>query len=179
MMSAEPGDAQACAGEGRIEQRGLAADGAEREQENERSPDGAIQQLRPCRGADVSGEREDGGGEKRGSQGSVELAAEGVEGQGGHKTDQGDVPVEGGVAKEAVFQGREEQEPVEGIRDAGLHLADQRLAAHLVRVPEHGSSVVPGAGLDLQPGGVLIGEVGLVEIVVLRCEESLPVDPYG
>jgi hypothetical protein len=66
------------------------------------------------------------------------------------------------------------QGPIQRERSARLHLAEQRLARPLIRVPHRNTSGVPGSRLHLIPGNNLIGEIEALKESELLAEGELP-----
>ena len=88
--------------------------------------------------------------------------------------EQKEPPVERALAEPTPAQGCGEEDPVERIDYAWLTLADEILPCPFVGAPEWEAAVVPFAGLELQPGEDLAGEIMPVEPGVLVCEEDAP-----
>ncbi|MGC4052040.1 MAG: hypothetical protein QM757_22100 [Paludibaculum sp.] len=178
MVAGEEADAEKGAGEGGVGGWVTAAQAAEIEEEGERGPDGSAEHLGPADGAEDTAERVAGSGEEGGGAGAAEVAAEEVAEEGSEVVGEQEVEVDPEWLDVAVVERGEEEGPVERVGGTGLHLADERLAAPEVRVPEREFAGVPGGGLELVPGQDLEGEVGAVEPVVLFGQQ-LPEDAGG
>jgi hypothetical protein len=90
--------------------------------------------------------------------------------------DDHEIPLQEAKADKTIAQGQGKQNPVYRIGSAGLHLADQRLASPLVRVPERELSLVQGGRLKLEPGQYLVYPVGIVQPRILPAERQPPIE---
>ena len=71
-----------------------------------------------------------------------------------------------------------EEQPVQGIHDTRLALAQKVLATPLIGAPKRDSSCMPFSGLELQPGHHLAGQIVAIEPGVLVRQEDTPVGKH-
>jgi hypothetical protein len=71
--------------------------------------------------------------------------------------------MQGGNRDVPVAQRHREQDPVQGVRDAGLYLPDQRVARPFVGVPERKAAGVKLPRLEVQPRAHHVGLVRAFE----------------
>ncbi len=176
VMPAEECHAQRDARERGTRGRSLAARGPQEEQEHEGGPDRAHEDLRPIRMSHESGEREDRAAEDRRDVAGAQIAAQGVAEHRAQPMNQHPIPVQRGDGNMPVAQRHREEDPVQRIGDAGLHLADQCMASPLVRIPQGEASGVKFARLEIQPGAHDVGQVRTLQEGPVRGDGQLPVE---
>ncbi len=178
VVSGQPHQAEEHARQCAVPQRAILFDGAELIEETERSPDGRVHHLGPVGGTCDAAQRV---GESCGG-GCAIAQAQRAPAECPERDGRGDVsgniePVQRVLPQPAVAgQRRGVQDEVEGIDDARLRLANERLAGPFIRVPERDASRVPFAGLELIPRHQLVGEVGGLQPRVSVGEPQLPIE---
>src|SRR5579884_2767551 len=135
MVAAEPTDAKEEAAQRGTREGTDATAGAKQEQENQRNPNGSVQHIRPCDESDIAAEPECTAREQGRSEAAFQIAGKKVTEQCREVMDGEVIPIQRRITDVAVIERQGEQNPIQRVRQAGLHLADQRLAPEEKRVP--------------------------------------------
>jgi hypothetical protein len=179
VMTRQPRHPEKYAGQGGAGHGPDPGEGPPQEQEHERRPDRAIEHLRPVRGAHVTAQTERQSRKHRRAAARTQVARQPVGEKRGHEMHHDEIPVQPEQADPAVAQRAEKQQPVQRVGYARLRLSDERLPAPQVGVPEGNNPFVPLAGLELEPGQHLIGQIRAFQPGVLVREYQLPVEGGG
>src|SRR5579872_3730661 len=174
MMAAEEGDTEKNTRPCRAGERAPASHGAQKKKENQGSPNGAVQHLRPGIGSHESAEAEGQAGEQGSGVTPLQVAAKPVAEQRPLNVNEHEIPMQIGLPDPSVPQRSEKQQPVDRVGGAGLGLRQERLAAPEVGIPNRHSAVMPLACLKLIPGQNLVRIVRQVEPGVLIGEDQFP-----
>ena len=106
-----------------------------------------------------------------------QIAAQRITEHPAQPVNQHPIPVERADRYMPIAQRHGEEHPVQRIGDARLHLANQRMAAPLVGVPQRKSPGVKLARLEIQPGTDHVGQVRTLQESPLPRNREFPVEP--
>ena len=175
-MAGEPGHPQKCAGDRAIHQRPLPRPGAQQIEEDERHPHRAVHHLRPIRAPNISRERED---RSRATIDAVgrppQLAAQPVAERRRHEMDSDEIPREhNGSDVPRGSSGIQNISQLSGYAAPGCACPSSGwpLQRYGPTAENRGGAT---AGLRLEPGQHLAGEVGRPHPVVLFGKRDPPI----
>src|SRR6185312_9102534 len=123
----------------------------------------AVQHLGPVRSSHPTGHAEGASPGQRREEAQPPAAAEEIAEQASEVMNEDEIPVQEDLADEAVLQREGEEEPVQRVGRARLHLSDERLPTPFVGIPKREFGGVEGPGLNLNPGDNLVGGVRAIE----------------
>src|SRR5260370_20287356 len=115
MMSAKESDAQENAGPGGAGDGPFAVYGAQKEHQNKRCPNGAVQHLRPRVGSHKSAESEGQAREQGSSLRPFQIPAQPITEQRRLNVNEHEIPMQAGLAYPSVPQRGQKQQPVDRV----------------------------------------------------------------
>ena len=108
---------------------------------------------------------------------AAQIAAQQVAEQGREVVNRCVIPVQYRKADVAVIERKREKQPIQGVRETGLALSNERLSSIQEWIPDRKTVHVKLLRLIIQPRNNLSGEVGRFKPTVLVGEKDLPEEP--